>query len=331
MENVAIIGATGAVGREFVTVLRARRFPLRSLRLFASARSAGQTVTGLDGPARVETLTTRSFERVDLAFFSAGSAVSREFAPLAVRSGAVVIDNSSAFRMRPDVPLVVPEVNPQEAAGHRGILANPNCSTIIMAVALWPLHRLCRVRRVVVATYQAVSGAGARALAELESQTRAVLAGEAPRPAVFACPCAFNVFSHDSPVGADGYNVEETKLILETRKIFSDNEIQIAPTCVRVPVRRAHTVALSIEFAAPLDLDAARAALAAAPGMRMVDDRDANHFPTPLEATGRDEVLVGRLRYDVSLPDRRGLQLMCCGDQLLKGAALNAVQIAELL
>ncbi len=331
MKNVAIVGATGAVGREFCGLLRERRFPVRRLRLLASVRSAGKTIAGVDGPAAVEQLTPSAFEGMDLAFFSAGGAVSREFAPLAVRAGAVVIDNSSAFRLDDGVPLVVPEINPQAARQHRGIIANPNCSTIIMVVALWPLHQLSRIRHVVVSTYQAASGAGARALAELESQTRAVLAGERPKPEVFPVPCAFNVFSHDSPVGDDGYNLEERKLILETRKIFGDPSIQIAPTCMRVPVMRAHTEALAIEFTEPVSVEQARVALAAAPGVRVVDDPAHNHFPTPLEATGRDDVLVGRIRHDPSIPDHRGLQLICSGDQLRKGAALNAIQIAELL
>ncbi len=328
---IAIVGATGAVGQEFCTVLRERRFPVATVRLFASARSAGQTVGGPLGLALVEELTADSFSDINLALFSAGAAVSREYAPRAVRAGAVVIDNSSAFRSDPAVPLVVPEINPQDARRHHGIIANPNCSAIIMLVALWPLHRRWRVRRVVVSTYQAASGAGARALAELESQSRAVLAGQAVRPEVFPVPCAFNVFSHNSPVGPDGYNGEESKIIAETRKILGDDAIQVAPTCMRVPVLRAHTEALSVEFAEPIEVDAARAALAAAPGVRVVDDPARNHFPTPLEAAGGDDVLVGRLRHDPSVPDGRGMQLICAGDQLRKGAALNAVQIAELL
>jgi aspartate-semialdehyde dehydrogenase len=331
MKNVAIVGATGAVGQEFCAVLRERRFAVRELRLLASERSAGRTVPGIDGPARVAALTRTSFAGVDLALFSAGGAIAREFAPLAVQAGAVVVDNSSAFRMDPTVPLVVPEVNPAAVRAQRGIIANPNCSTIIMVLPLWPLRRLARIRRVVVATYQAASGAGARALAELETQSRAVLAGEPAQPEVFPHPCAFNVFSHNSAVGPDGYNLEETKMILETRKIFGDPEIQVAPTCMRVPVLRAHTEALAIEFETPVTVDAARAALAAAPGVRIVDDPQRNHFPMPLEAAGQDDVLVGRLRSDPSIPDGRGLQLICSGDQLRKGAALNAVQIAELV
>jgi aspartate-semialdehyde dehydrogenase len=331
MKRVAIVGATGAVGQEFRAVLAQGRFPAASYRLLASADSAGKTIDWIDGPAPVHELTPHALDAIDLAFFSAGSPVSREFVPHARRAGAVVVDNSSAFRMDADVPLVIPEVNPEAVRRHHGLIANPNCSAIIMAVVLWPLHQANPIRRVVVATYQAASGAGARALAELESQTRAVLAGDKPQPTIFPVPCAFNVFSHDSPIGQDGYNAEEAKMIAETRKIFGDESIQIAPTCMRVPVIRVHTESLSIEFTKAVDEDRARETLAAAPGIRVLDDRRSNRFPTPLDAAGHDEVLVGRIRRDPSIPDSRGLQLICCGDQLRKGAALNAVQIAELL
>lgn len=331
MTTVAIVGATGAVGHEFRTILKERRFPARSYRLLASPRSAGQMLEWVDGPLRVEALTPAAFDGAGLALFSAGAAVSREYAPLAVRAGAVVVDNSSAFRMSPDVPLIVPEVNAAALREHRGLIANPNCSTIILVVPLWPLHRTNPVRRVVVATYQAASGAGARALAELESQTRAVLAGQAARPEVFHVPCAFNVFSHNSAVGPDGYNGEESKMIAETRKIFGDATIGLAPTCMRVPVMRAHTEAVAVEFARTFDPDEAREILQRSPGVRVVDDREANRFPMPLEASGQDDVLVGRIRRDPSIPDGRGLQFVCCGDQLRKGAATNAVQIAELI
>lgn len=329
--KVAIVGATGAVGQEFGRILTERRFPATDYRLLASARSAGRIIKWGHGSATVEELTPAAFEGIDLAFFSAGQTVSHEFAPIARQAGALVIDNSSAFRMDPDVPLVIPEVNPDAARRHTGLIANPNCTTIIMALVLWPLHRVNPIRRVVAATYQAVSGAGTRALSELETQTRAVLAGRPPKPKVFPVPCAFNVFSHDSPIGPDGYNAEETKLICETRKIFGNDSIQIAPTCLRVPVMRAHTEALSIEFTQSFDESEALKLLATAPGLRVIDDRPNNRFPTPLEASGRDEILVGRIRQDPSIPDRRGLQLLCAGDQLRKGAALNAIQIAELL
>jgi aspartate-semialdehyde dehydrogenase len=329
-ECVAIVGATGAVGQEFRAVLQDRKFPAKSYRLLASARSAGKSHDWIGGPLTIRELTRDAFDGCDLALFSAGGSISREFGPLAVKAGAVVIDNSSAFRMDDAVPLVVPEVNPEAIRSHRGIIANPNCSTIILNVPLWPLHRENPVKRVVVSTYQAVSGAGARALAELESQTRDVLAGRPAKPEVFNQPCAFNVFSHNTAIGEDGYNVEETKMILETRKIFGDASIRIAPTCMRVPVMRAHTESVSIEFTNPMSEGRAREILSAAPGVELLDDRQMNRFPTPLDASGRDAVFVGRIRNDPSVPENRGLQFICAGDQLRKGAALNAVQIAEL-
>ena len=331
MLRVAVVGATGAVGVEFGAVLRARGFPASEYRLLASARSAGARTPWCGQELVVRELGPDAFDGIDVAFFSAGGSVSRGFAPLAVKAGAVVIDNSSAFRMDPEVPLVVPEINPAAARGHRGIIANPNCSTIIMVLPLWPLHQANSIRRVTVCTYQAASGAGARALAELESQTRAVLAGEQPRPEVFPDTCAFNVFSHNTPIGEEGYNTEETKMVLETRKIFAAPELQVAPTCMRVPVMRAHLEALAMEFARPMDVDEARRLLVDAPGVRVVDDRAGNRFPTSLDASGIDEILVGRIRRDPTVPDGRGLQFICAGDQLRKGAALNAVQIAELL
>ncbi|MCG3127838.1 MAG: Aspartate-semialdehyde dehydrogenase [Phycisphaerae bacterium] len=331
MRTVAIVGATGAVGAEFGRVLERRRFPADRYVLLASRRSAGTSVEWLGRRETVRELTAELLRGVDLALFSAGASISREYAPAAAAAGTLVVDNSSAFRMDSGVPLVVPEVNPQAADAHRGIIANPNCSTIIMAVPLWPLHRANRVRRVVVSTYQAVSGAGARAMEELRTQTADVLAGRPPRREVFAHPCAFNVFSHNSAVGPDGLNLEETKLVAETRRIFDDPEFAVAPTCMRVPVLRAHLENLTIEFSRPIDEHAVREILAAAPGVCVVDDRAANHFPMPIEASGRDEVLVGRIRSDPTIPERRGIQLTCCGDQLLKGAALNAVQIAELV
>lgn len=331
MRHVAIVGATGAVGQEFRKVLRDRKFATDRYTLLASARSAGKTLDWVDGPLTVQELTAEAFAGVDIALFSAGGSISKEYAPAAKAAGAVVVDNSSAFRMDPEVPLVVPEVNPDDVKQHQGIIANPNCSTIIMLVPLWPLHREVAVRRVVVDTYQAASGAGAKALEELETQSRAVLAGEPAEPKVFPVPCAFNVFSHNTAIDEDGFNVEEVKMIRETHKIFRDTSIQIAPTCMRVPVMRAHTEALTIEFADAMPAERVREILADAPGVKIVDDRAGNHFPMPIEASDRDEVLVGRIRQDLSIPDQRGVQLICSGDQLLKGAALNAVQIAELL
>lgn len=331
MKNVAIVGATGAVGVEFGHVLAKRNFPARSYRLLASARSAGSKLEFAGQSLAVEELTPASFDGIHIAFFSAGGSISREYAPLAAKAGAVVVDNSSAFRMDPKVPLVVPEVNPQDAENHNGIIANPNCSTIILAVVLWPLHRANPVRRVVVSTYQAASGAGAKALTELEEQTRDVLAGKPAQPKVFSSQIAFNVFSHNSAMGPDGYNLEEAKMVHETHKIFGDDSVRIAPTCVRVPVMRAHTESAAIEFVNPIREADVFDVLSRAPGVVIVDDRDANRFPEPIAASGRDEVLVGRIRHDPSIGGNRGIQLLCAGDQLLKGAALNAVQIAELL
>lgn len=329
MYNVAIVGATGAVGQELLSILAERRFPVAELRLFASPRSAGRAIAWNERSLVVERLSPDAFDGTDIVFFSAGADISLGYVPHAVRAGALAIDNSSAYRMSPDVPLVVPEVNAQAALRHRGIIANPNCSTILLAAVLWPLHQRRTIRRVVVSTYQAVSGAGARALLELQEQSRAVLDGRAAAPTVFPVQCAFNVFSHDSPVGADGLNREESKMVYETRRILGDPAIQIAPTCVRVPVLRAHTESVSVEFAGPLAPTEARAVLQDAPGVRLVDDPVRNRFPTPIEASGGDEILVGRIRRDPSLPDGRGVQFLCAGDQLRKGAALNAVQIAE--
>jgi aspartate-semialdehyde dehydrogenase len=324
---VAIVGATGAVGQELLQVLETRRFPVRALRLLASEKSAGKEMRFCGERVRVEPLRDDSFHGIDIAFFSAGSARSKQFAPYAVQAGTVVIDNSSAFRMNPEVPLVIPEINPDAIASHKGILANPNCSTIILLMALEPLRRLSRIRRIVVSTYQAASGAGARAMQELLDATRAYLNGEPYAPAVLPHPYAFNLFSHDSAVGDDGYNEEERKMILETRKIWGDPEIAVLPTCVRVPVLRAHSESIVAELETRPPLEAIYKAYRAFEGVKLVDDRARNYFPMPLEATGRDEVLVGRIRYDAGTPN--GVALFACGDQLRKGAALNAVQIAE--
>ncbi|MGE3181902.1 MAG: aspartate-semialdehyde dehydrogenase [Phycisphaerae bacterium] len=329
--RIAIVGATGAVGAEFGDVLTQRNFPFTEARLFASARSAGRTLHWGGADYKIAELSADAFAGVDIAFFSAGAELSRQFAPHAVKAGAVVIDNSSAFRMDENVPLVVPEVNAAEIARHNGIIANPNCSAIILTVALAPLRKLAKIRRIVVSTYQAASGAGARALEELVTQSRAALDGQPIVPEVFPVQCAFNVFSHNTKIGPDGYNGEESKMILETQKILGDAAVRIAPTCMRVPVLRAHTESVSVEFDVPVSEQQARDVLEYAPGIKVVDDRATNHFPTPLDASGRDEVLVGRIRTDASIADNRGLQFICAGDQLRKGAALNAVQIAERL
>jgi aspartate-semialdehyde dehydrogenase len=330
--TVAIVGASGAVGTAFLHCLERRRFPARELRLFASARSAGKTLRFNGEPLAIHALTDASFGGVDIAFFSASSAVSKRFAPLAVRAGAVVLDNSSAFRMEAQVPLVVPEVNAELIRDHQGIIANPNCVAAIACAALWPIHRRNRIRRLMLATYQAASGAGAAAMEELRQSTRAFLDGHPFEHRVLRHPYAFNLFSHDSAVDpATGYNGEETKVMAETRKIFADPELRVLATCIRVPVLRSHAMAVALECERPIAPEEARAMLADASGVRVVDDVERNYFPMSNDASGADDVLVGRIRRDVSDPTGRSLALFVAGDQLLKGAALNAVQIAERL
>ncbi len=329
---VAVAGATGAVGVEMLKCLEKRNFPLASLKLLASKRSAGTTMRFRGEDLPVTELTAESFAGVDIALFSAGGSVSRAFAPAVVAAGAVMIDNSSAFRMDEGVPLVVPEINPEAARAHKGIIANPNCSTIIADVPLWPLHRKNRIVRLIAATYQAASGAGWAAMEELKDATRAALDGKPFAQTIIPHPYAFNLFSHNSKVDpVTLYNEEETKLLKETRKIFGDERIRIAATCVRVPVLRAHCEALTVEFERPMSREEATAILKDAPGVKIVDDVAANHFPMPNEASEQDDVLVGRIRPDSSDPTGHSIQMFVSGDQLLKGAALNAVQIAELL
>jgi aspartate-semialdehyde dehydrogenase len=328
--NVAVAGATGAVGREFLCCLEERRFPLGVLRLLASTRSKGKKIPFLKKNLVVEELTESSFNDMDIAFFSAGGSISRKFAPLAARQGVVVIDNSSAFRMDPAVPLVIPEINPEAAGQHKGIIANPNCSTIIAITPLWPIHRKNRIRRLIVSTYQAASGAGAAAMAELIESTRAHLDNKEYKRTVFPHPYAFNLFSHNSKIDpVTGYNEEETKMLNETRKIFSDPEIRVSATCVRVPVLRAHSEALNFECERPITPGEVRALLQDAPGIKIVDDPEKNYFPMPQEASGQGEVLVGRIRQDISDPSGKSIAMFVAGDQLLKGAALNGIQIAE--
>jgi aspartate-semialdehyde dehydrogenase len=327
--RVAIVGATGAVGAELLQLLAEREVPIARLRLFASPRSAGALRSFAGADLRVESLPEDGDLASDVVFSSAGGGLSKAHAWRWAEHGAVVIDNTSAWRLDPRVPLVVPEVNASALRSHQGVIANPNCSTIIALLALAPLHAAFGLERVTVATYQAVSGAGQQGIVELTEQTRAVLAGEAPRPRTFAHPIAFNLFSHDSAVGDDGYNLEERKLLLESRKILDAPSLQVSATCVRVPVLRAHAEAIHAEFSRPVDEREAREVLATAPGVRLVDDRAGNTFPMPIEASGRDEVLVGRLRADASRPG--ALALFVVGDQIRKGAALNAVQIAEAL
>lgn len=327
--NVAIMGATGAVGEEMLKILEERRFPVAELKLLASARSVGKKYRFHGREVAVEELREDSFGGVDIVLASAGGSISKRFAPFAVRAGAVVVDNTSFFRMDPQVPLVVPEINAGDIRKHKGIIANPNCCTIIMLVPLWPIHKAFGIKRIVVSTYQSASGAGAKAMQELEDQAREVLAGKPATKTVFPHQIAFNLFSHNSAVKDDGYNDEELKIIQETRKIFHAPKIRVAPTCVRVPVFRAHTESILIELAQKPDLKKLRAVLSKAPGVRLVDDAQKNYFPMPIEASGKDEVLVGRIRKDLSNP--KGVCLFVSGDQLRKGAALNAVQIAEML
>ncbi|XP_066330710.1 uncharacterized protein [Miscanthus floridulus] len=334
--SVAIVGATGAVGQEFLRVITDRDFPYRSLRLLASERSAGKRL-GFEGlEYTVQDLAAPgAFDGVDIALFSAGGSVSRKYGPAAVASGAVVVDNSSAFRMDPEVPLVIPEVNPEAMGnvrlGQGAIVANPNCSTIICLMAATPLHRHAKVLRMVVSTYQAASGAGAAAMEELKLQTQEVLEGKAPTCNIFKQQYAFNIFSHNAPVLENGYNEEEMKMVKETRKIWNDKDVKVTATCIRVPVMRAHAESVNLQFEKPLDEDTAREILRGAPGVTIIDDRASNRFPTPLEVSDKDDVAVGRIRQDLSLDDNRGLDIFVCGDQIRKGAALNAVQIAEML
>jgi len=329
---VAIVGATGAVGVEMIGCLERRRFPLKELRLFASPRSAGKQLEFRGAPITVSELTESSFDGVDIALFSAGSATSKRFAPLAVRAGAVVIDNSSAFRMDPAVPLVVPEINPQAIAEHRGIIANPNCTAIISVTPLWPVHKVNRIVRLLISSYQSASGAGAAAMEELRESTRAYLEGRPYEPRVLPHPYAFNVFSHNTRIDpASGYNEEEVKVREEARKIFGEPDMRVAATCIRVPVLRAHSVSITFECARPIAEEEVRRVIADAPGVKLVDDRERNYFPMPRDASGGDAILAGRIRQDISDPSGRSISLFVAGDQLLKGAALNAVQIAEAL
>ncbi|HEY8669070.1 MAG TPA: aspartate-semialdehyde dehydrogenase [Tepidisphaeraceae bacterium] len=329
--DIAIVGATGAVGQELLTVLAERTFPIKSLRLLASARSAGKTIDFLGKRYTVEELTRDSFKGVQVAFFSAGGSISREFARFAVEAGAVVVDNTSAFRMKEGIPLVVPEVNPEQIAKHAGLIANPNCSTIIMNVAVWPLYKANRVKRIIVSTYQAVSGAGAQGLHELEQQMKAHAAGQPITKNLFPHQIVNNLFCHNTKIGDNGYNEEENKMVGETRKIFADPRIMITATCVRVPIPRAHSESINLEFERPITPQQVREILAKAPGITIVDDCANNHFPMPLEASNQDNVLVGRIRQDISREDGRGIELFVAGDQIRKGAATNAVQIAEKL
>ncbi|MBE7382935.1 MAG: aspartate-semialdehyde dehydrogenase [Leptolyngbya sp. SIO1E4] len=327
--RVAIVGATGAVGTELISLLEERHFPVSELKLLASPRSAGKGLLFRNQTVEVHPLGDRVFEDVDIVLASAGAGISRDWAPKAAAAGAVVIDNSSAFRMDPETPLVVPEVNPQAAAQHQGIIANPNCTTILLAIAIWPLHQVHPIQRIVVSTYQSASGAGAQAMEEVKAQAAAILNGTEPKTEAFPYPLAFNLFPHNSPLNDIGYCQEEMKMVNETRKIFGVSDLRITATCIRVPVLRAHSESINLEFETPFSGEQARSILSEAPGVRLVEDWQANYFPMPIDASGQDAVLVGRIRQDLSHPN--ALELWLSGDQIRKGAALNAVQIAELL
>ncbi|MDI6822705.1 MAG: aspartate-semialdehyde dehydrogenase [Actinomycetota bacterium] len=327
--NVAIVGATGAVGEEMRNILEERNFPVANLRLLASERSIGRRLTFRRVGVAVEQLFPDSFEGVDIALFSAGASISEEFAPLAVKAGAIVIDNSSAFRMKEDVPLVVPEVNPEALKGHKGIIANPNCSTIQMVVVLKPLHDRAKIRRIVVSTYQAVSGTGRKAVQELLDQAKAYLAGEEIISGVYPHQIVFNLLPHIDVFLENGYTKEETKMVDETRKIFGEPEMKITATCVRVPVFITHSEAVNIETERKISASEARRILENAPGVVVIDDPENLAYPMPIFAAGKDACYVGRIREDESV--RCGLNLWIVSDNLRKGAALNAVQIAELL
>ena len=327
--HVAILGASGAVGQELLLLLAERRFPVARLTLLASPRSAGQQVEWNGQTLTIEPVSAEAFNGVDVVLASAGGSVSKQWAPVAAAAGAVVIDNSSAFRMDAEVPLVVPEVNPHAAFHHNGVIANPNCTTILMTLALAPLAARRSLRRVVVSTYQSASGAGARAMEELAQLSRTVLDGGTPQSSVLPHSLAFNLFLHNSPLQDNGYCEEELKMLNETRKIMGLPDLRVSATCVRVPVLRAHSEAINIEFNEPFPVEEARALLAKAPGVELIEDFNANRFPMPTDVTGRDAVAVGRIRQDLSEPN--ALELWLCGDQIRKGAALNAIQIAELL
>ncbi|MSO21430.1 MAG: aspartate-semialdehyde dehydrogenase [Acidobacteria bacterium] len=327
---VAVVGATGAVGVEFLKCFEHRNFPVKELRLLASARSAGKQMMFRGQQHTVTELKEESFNGVDIAFFSAGGKISREFGPKAVARGAVVIDNSSAFRMDPNVPLIIPEINPETITTHKGIIANPNCSTIIGITPLWPIHQKNRIKRLIITTYQAASGAGAEAMKELLDSTRAYLDGQPFEQKIMPHPYAFNLFSHNTAIDpVTGYNEEETKVIKETAKIWNDSQVRVSATCVRVPVLRAHSESLIFECERPITPEEVTEILKTAPGVKLVDNAKENYFPMPRDASGIEEILVGRIRRDTSDPSGHSIALFVAGDQLLKGAALNAVQIGE--
>ncbi len=325
--RVAIVGATGLVGREFIKILEQRSFPMDSIQLLASDRSAGRKLFVNHEEIEVKETVSESFKEIDIAFFSAGAEISRHFSPIAVQSGAVVVDNSAAFRMVPAVPLVVPEVNPEDIKRHKGIIANPNCSTIQMVVALYPLHKVNPIKRIIVDTYQAVSGTGSAAVDELTTQVKQVLEGQATASHVYPHQIAFNVLPEIDVFLDNAYTKEEWKMVEETRKIMHADNIAISATCVRVPVFTGHSEAVNVEFSRPMSPDEAKRILAPAPGVRVLDDPTVSLYPQPWSAAGTDEVFVGRIRRDSSHPN--GLIMWVVADNLRKGAALNTIQIAE--
>jgi aspartate-semialdehyde dehydrogenase len=338
--HIAVVGATGAAGTELLRVLERRNFPVSSLRAIGSARSVGKSVRFREEPIPIEKLGDQSFDKIDVAFFSAGGDVSRNYVPIACQSDAIAIDKSSAFRMDPHVPLVIPEINAEDVRQNRGVIANPNCTTTVMLMALYPLHRVFGVRRVFATSFQAVSGSGARGVEELSRQIRAAAPSEdssskpgsatpATAPTIYPHPIAFNLLPHIDSFLENGYTKEEAKMQDETRKIMHLPELRVSTTCVRVPVYRAHSVAVSGEFERPVSVEQAREVLAKAPGLELVDEPQNNRYPMPLSVAGKDNCQVGRVRLDCAFEN--GLSFWVSGDQLLKGAALNAVQIAELL
>ena len=327
--TVAILGSSGAVGKELLALLEERSFPVEKLILLASPRSAGNIQSFCGTEVQVEETTKDSFENVDLILASAGSSISRKWKDIIHSSGALMIDNSSAFRMDENVPLIVPEVNPSDAIKHKGVISNPNCTTILLALVLSPLTRHIPIKRIVVSTYQSASGAGAMAMEELEKLSQEVLDGITPKSKVLPYSLAFNLFLHNSPLQSNNYCEEEMKMVNETRKILGDPELSLTATCVRVPVLRAHSESVNIEFTKPFPVKEAYEILEASPGVEILEDLENNRFPMPQDVTGRDPISVGRIRQDISNPN--ALELWLCGDQIRKGAALNAVQIAELL
>ena len=325
--HIAVVGATGAAGTELLRVLERRNFPVTNLRAIGSARSVGKSVRFREEPIPIEKLGDQSFDKIDIAFFSAGGDVSRNYVPIACQSDAIAIDKSSAFRMDPHVPLVIPEINAEDVRQNRGVIANPNCTTTVMLMALYPLHRVLGVRRVFATSFQAVSGSGARGIEELKRQVAAK--DSQPAAELYPHPIAFNLLPHIDSFLESGYTKEEAKMQDETRKIMHLPELRVSATCVRVPVYRAHSVAVSAEFERPVSVEQAREVLAKAPGLELVDEPPSNRYPMPLSVAGKDNCQVGRVRLDCAFEN--GLSFWVSGDQLLKGAALNAVQIAELL